>query len=82
MHPAMSLIGVEARFTDPASGTKICCGSEENTTCDYVMAMVRGGWELQEMIERSVDAQLVRLRPRAEKYANWPILMAFQLRAI
>jgi len=82
MHPAMSLIGVQARFTDPVTDDKVHCGSEENTTSDYVMAIVRAGWQVQEMIERSVDEQLIRLRPRAQKYANWPMLMAFHLKAI
>jgi malonyl-CoA O-methyltransferase len=79
MHPAMSLIGVQARFTDPHTGNKVQCGSQENTTSDYINAITRAGWGIETMIERSVDTQLIQLRPRAEKYAGWPMLMAWHL---
>ncbi|HRK29745.1 MAG TPA: class I SAM-dependent methyltransferase, partial [Tepidisphaeraceae bacterium] len=79
MHPAMELLGVQARFTDPATGAKIACGTAQNATSDYVTAICHSGWYMAEMIERAVDDATIAACPRAIKYAGWPMLMAWRL---
>lgn len=79
MHPSMTLLGVQARFTDPASGKKMQCGSVENRMCDYVLAAVRSGWMISEMTEHSVDDAVVESIPRAARYKGWPMLLMLKL---
>lgn len=79
MHPAMSLLGVQARFTDPATGAKVQCGSVENRMCDYVMAILKAGWRIDSMTEHAVDQAVLEMLPRAKKYAGWPMALIFRL---
>jgi malonyl-CoA O-methyltransferase len=81
MHPAMFLKGVEARFTDPATGEKVRPGSIAHTIGDFVMAAVRGGFALEDVVERAPDAEFAVRLPRAEKYVGWPMLVVLTLRA-
>lgn len=81
MHPAMSLVGVQARFTDPTSGKKVQCGSVENRMCDYVNAIVHSGWRIDHMSEHAVDDALIARLPRSDKYRGWPLALLFKLTA-
>src|SRR5262249_22340228 len=42
-HPAMGLLGLQAQFTDPATGRKIRPASVTHQLSDYVMAATRAG---------------------------------------
>jgi len=75
MHPAMSLRGVQARFTDPATGQKVGPESHVYQTADYLMAALRAGLKLQHITEHAVDSALAKRSPRAEKYLDWPLLL-------
>ena len=75
MHPAMSLRGVQARFTDPATGQKILLQSEVHQTCDYLMAAKSAGLKMTHISEHAVDEAMAKRIPRAEKYLNWPVLL-------
>lgn len=79
MHPAMMLRGVQARFTDPATGRKIGPASHPNQISDYVMAATRANLMIQLMSEHSVDAALAARSPRAERYVGWPLLLLMKL---
>jgi ubiquinone/menaquinone biosynthesis C-methylase UbiE len=81
MHPAMFLKGVQARFTDPASGEKVQPGSFAHSIGDFVMAAVRAGFALEGVDERAPDADFAARYPRAEKYVDWPMLVVLRLRA-
>jgi malonyl-CoA O-methyltransferase len=81
MHPAMSLRGTQARFTDPATGEVVQPGSEPHQLGDFVMAAVRAGFVLEAVAEHAPDAQLAARYPRAEKYVGWPMLVLLQMRA-
>jgi ubiquinone/menaquinone biosynthesis C-methylase UbiE len=81
MHPAMFLKGVQARFTDPASGEKVQPGSVAHSVGDFVMAAVRAGFTLEGVDERAPDADFAARFPRAEKYVDWPMLVVLKLRA-
>jgi len=81
MHPAMFLKGVQARFTDPASGEKVQPGSHAHSIGDIVMAAVRAGFALERIEERAPDADFGTRYPRAAKYVDWPMLVVFTLRA-
>ena len=81
MHPAMCLKGVEARFTDPATGEKVRPGSVAHNLGDFVMAAVRAGFALESIVERAPDQAFAVRFPRAEKYVDWPMLVVLQLRA-
>lgn len=80
MHPAMMLLGVTARFTDPNTGRKVRPASVPNQICDYVMAAVRAGLTIDHMSEYPIDEATAARSPRAEKYLGWPILLLMRLR--
>jgi ubiquinone/menaquinone biosynthesis C-methylase UbiE len=80
LHPAMNLRGLTARFTDPADGREVRVAAFEHTYADYVMAVLRAGLHIDEIIERKVDASLAAAVPRAAKYLDWPMLLAMRLR--
>jgi malonyl-CoA O-methyltransferase len=81
MHPAMNLRGVEARFTDPATGERVQPGSLQHALSDFVMAAVRAGFRLEAITEQAPDAAFAARFPRAEKYVGWPMLVVLQLAA-
>lgn len=80
LHPAMNLLGITARFTDPESGHEVRVAAFEHTYADYVMAALKSGLVIEELIERRADAALAAKIPRAEKYVGWPMLLAMRLR--
>lgn len=80
MHPAMMLKGVQARFTDPATGRETRPASHANQISDYVRAAVRAGLRIVEISEHAVDAGLAERLPRARKYVGWPMLFVLGLR--
>ncbi len=80
MHPAMMLRGVQARFTDPASGKKIGPQSYPNQISDYVMGALRAGLAIEHLSEHAVDERLAARSPRAAKYLGWPLLLLMRLR--
>ena len=81
MHPAMFLKGVQARFTDPASGEKVQPGSFAHSIGEFVMAALRAGFAIEGIDERAPDADFAARLPRAEKYVDWPMLVVLKLRA-
>lgn len=81
MHPAMMLRGVQARFTDPATGRETRPASVANQISDYVMAAINAGLSIDHLSEHAVDDELARRVPRAEKYLGWPLLLMMRLRA-
>ncbi len=80
LHPAMNLLGITARFTDPRDGREVRVTAYEHTYADYVTAVLRSGLVIEEIIERQADADLASRSPRAEKYLGWPLLLAMRLR--
>jgi len=81
MHPAMFLRGVQARFTDPATGEKVQPGSVEHTIGEMATAAVRAGFALEEIAESAPDEGFAARNPRAERYVGWPMLVVLRLRA-
>lgn len=79
MHPAMNLKGISARFFDPDTGTEIRVRSFDHTVGHYVMSVLKSGFEIEAIIERSVDDALAEGYPRAVKYLGWPMLLAMRL---
>jgi hypothetical protein len=75
----MSLRGVQARFTDPASGRRIGPQSHHHEMADYVMAAVRAGLLLEHLSEHAVDAATARRSPRSKRYLGWPLLLLMGL---
>jgi len=80
MHPAMMLRGVQARFTDPATGRETRPASVANQISDYVMAALDAGLMIDQLSEHAVNDDLARRAPRAEKYLGWLLLMMLRLR--
>jgi ubiquinone/menaquinone biosynthesis C-methylase UbiE len=80
MHPAMMLIGVQAGFTDPATGEKMHPKAHPYQVSDYVMSALRARLVIDDIVESSVDDELARTVPRAEKYLGWLLLLAMRLR--
>ena len=79
MHPAMFLLGTQARFTDPATGEKIAPGSVPHPVSAFVMAAVRGGLRLTDIVETAPDAEFAARYSRAEKYVDWPMLLMMSM---
>ncbi len=79
MHPAMSLRGVQARFTDPASGRKISPAGHAHQMSDYLMAAVKAGLKLDYVGEHAMDASIAGNSPRSQKYIGWPLLLLMRL---
>jgi ubiquinone/menaquinone biosynthesis C-methylase UbiE len=71
MHPAMMLKGIQARFVDPDTGRETRPESQPNLIADYVNAAVGGGLRILQVGEHSVDEELGRRAPRAQKYLGW-----------
>lgn len=79
MHPAIMLRGVQARFTDPATGAKMHVQSVPNQISDYVMAATDAGLRMTHMSEHFVDESLVARSARAEQHLGWPLLLMMGL---
>jgi ubiquinone/menaquinone biosynthesis C-methylase UbiE len=79
VHPAMNLKGVRARFNDPLTGAKIYPRGRDYTISDFVMAVKRTHLAIDEMVERSMTAEIAARLPRAERYVGWPMLLAMRL---
>jgi len=79
VHPAMHLVGVSARFHDPATGAKIYPAGYRHAISDYVMAARRAGLVFDEISEHVFPAEMIAQNPRGERYANWPMLLAMRL---
>ncbi|MCP4591796.1 MAG: methyltransferase domain-containing protein [bacterium] len=82
LHPAMNLLGLTARFTDPDSGKEVRVAAHQHTYADYVMGALNADLLLEELVERKADQALVAKTPRAEKYLEWPLLLAMRLRRV
>ena len=79
MHPAMFLIGKQARFTDPDSGESVQPGSYAHQISDFVMAGLRNNLSLLHLGEHSPNAEFASRYPRCEKYIGWPMLLVLEL---
>ncbi len=80
LHPAINVLGITARFTDPESGNEVRVEAFEHTYGEYVMAILKAGLHIEEIVERKADTDLAARTPRAEKYVGWPLLLAMRLR--
>jgi ubiquinone/menaquinone biosynthesis C-methylase UbiE len=79
MHPAMFLLGTQARFTDPTTGELVRPGSIAHSVSAFVMAALRSGFRLQDVAEIAPDAEFAARYPRAAKYTDWPMLVIMSL---
>jgi SAM-dependent methyltransferase len=79
MHPAMSLRGVQARFTDPGSGRQVGPLSHPHRICDYIMSAFGAGLAVTQVSEHAADNALAAHSPRARKYVGWPMLLLMRL---
>lgn len=80
MHPAMMLRGVQARFTDPATGLDTRPASVANQLSDYVMGALRAGLTIEHLSEHACDEAVVKDSPRAERYLGWLMLVVMKMR--
>ena len=79
LHPAMNLQGVRARFDDPATGAKVYPAGHDHLISDFVMAAQRTGLIIDEIVERTMTADIADRAPRAGRYVGWPALLALRL---
>lgn len=79
MHPALMLLGTQARFTDPETGTLTLPASQRHQLSDYVMGALEAGFSIQRVSEHLVDEALVTKSERARRYLGWPMLLLLQL---
>jgi ubiquinone/menaquinone biosynthesis C-methylase UbiE len=78
MHPAMFLVGGQARFTDPNSGEIVQPGSYPHQISDFVMAALRNSLRLLHIGEHSANAEFAAQYPRSDKYIGWPMLLVLE----
>lgn len=81
MHPAMMLRGVQARFTDPALGTKVVVESVPNQVTDYVNAALGAGLAIDHLAEHAMTPEVAGDSERARVYVGWPMLLTMRLLA-
>jgi hypothetical protein len=74
------LRGVQARFTDPATGRQTRPYSAPHQICDYVMAAVRADLRIDHLSEHAIDEAVAAVSPRARRYLGWPMLLLMGLR--
>jgi len=79
LHPAMLLRGIQARFTDPATGRETRPLGYPHQFSDYVMAVLRAGLDFDHLSEHAVDDELAARSERARKYLGWPLLFLMRL---
>jgi malonyl-CoA O-methyltransferase len=79
LHPAMLLRGIQARFTDPATGRETRPLGYPHQFSDYVMAALRAGLDFDHLSEHAVDEELAARSERARKYLGWPLLFLMRL---
>ncbi len=79
LHPAMLLRGIQARFTDPATGRETRPLGYPHQFSDYVMAALRAGLDFDHLSEHAVDDELAARSERARKYLGWPLLFLMRL---
>lgn len=80
MHPAMLLRGAQANFTDPDTGVEIRPMGYPHQVSDFVNAILGAGLEITRITEGFVDEALARDYPKAEKYMDWAMHIAFLLK--
>ena len=81
MHPAMYLIGKQAKFTDPESKEVVEPGSIRYGVGDFIMSAIESGLKLSAIEELSPHKELAARFPRAQKYLQWPMLFIMSLDA-
>jgi hypothetical protein len=74
------LKGVQARFTDPATGRETRPASVAHQLSDYVMAALGAGLRIGDLCEHVADDALAARVPRAARYVGWPLLFMMVLR--
>jgi ubiquinone/menaquinone biosynthesis C-methylase UbiE len=79
MHPTLSFRGVQARFTDPETGTLTLPASRRHMISDYVMAALREGLSIRQLQEHLVDEAFAANSKRARRYLGWPMLLLMEL---
>lgn len=79
IHPAMNLRGVQARFTDPATGVKTMVESCRHTLSDYLRAALAAGLHIRHLGEHEMTREIAERLPRAAPYVGWPMLFVMGL---
>ena len=79
LHPAMYLLGIDARFSDPTTGESIRPQSALHSLGNYVEAANQAGLYFEILREYVVDEKLAEISPRAAKYLGWPLLVLMKL---
>jgi len=79
MHPAMFLRGAVARFTDPETNEDVAPGSIAHPFGTIVLAALRAGFRVDDLVERVVDEAFAERFPRSARYLGWPMLLVLSL---
>jgi hypothetical protein len=79
LHPDAVAAGVQARFTDPATGDKHEMQSSHHALADYEAAAKSAGLRVRHTGEHVVDDALAARSDSARKYRGLPLLVVFDL---
>lgn len=78
-HPAMSAAGKEAHFAQ--DGIEYRLGAVHHELADYLAAFEAAGFAEIEASEHAGDDELMAINPEWERYRDFPLLVAFRMRA-
>lgn len=79
MHPAMNLIGVQARFRPLGSQTKIAPESFFHQVSDYINAALRAGLKLEHFSEHCCPEEILEYCKKTRSYQIQPMLLLLKL---
>jgi ubiquinone/menaquinone biosynthesis C-methylase UbiE len=72
MHPFFFMTGMPTHFKD-SEGKALAIETHIHLTSDHVRAALSAGWQLQEMHEGLIDDEWIRVKPKWEKYRDYPV---------
>ncbi len=80
MHPAMTLLGKTANFTDPVTGADVRPRSHVKPLSDLLMSALEAGFGATLIKEYAGRKSMVRRFPKMARYAGWPLLAVMVLK--
>ncbi len=72
MHPFFFMNGMPTHFNDK-SGSPKAIETHIHLVSDHIRAAFGAGWKLEEFCEGVVDQQWIEIKPKWEKFLNFPI---------
>jgi ubiquinone/menaquinone biosynthesis C-methylase UbiE len=72
MHPFFFMTGMPTHFKD-SEGNPKAIETHIHLVSDHVGAALAAGWRLQEMYEGVIDEDWIKVKPKWDKFRNYPV---------